>query len=68
MSVIGLYLLLMKDGLVQAPFGMVVIRALGTGLLAALVTPLVFALARRLDRLVGNVVESKAVDEVELPI
>jgi len=47
--------LLSGVGLVQYPLGVILVKALGVGILGAITTPLVFLFGGRLDRMVGNV-------------
>lgn len=50
-----LYLLLLQGGLVACSASWVVLKAVGTGVLSMLCTPVMFRVTNELDRLVGNV-------------
>lgn len=59
------YILLVKDGLVQCYFASVWLRAFGAALLAAICTPITFAITGKLDDLVGNVETMESIDDYE---
>lgn len=54
-AIIGTDFLLSRGGYLDLPLGWVLLKAVGTALLGALAAPLVFLMAGRLDRWVGNV-------------
>jgi len=59
------YLLLLRDGLLACTVAWAGLKALGTGLLCMISTPVVFAVVGRLDRLVGNVEVTGVTDVLE---
>lgn len=61
---LGLYVLLAKDGLVVYPASWVVLKAVGTGILGMICTPVIFHLAGGLDRIVGNADVKESIDGV----
>lgn len=59
------YIMLAREGLAYCSLGFLVLKMIGTGLLAMLCTPLLFALGRMLDQLVGNVDIKEDLDVIE---
>jgi len=59
---LGLAALLLSSQSVSYGFGWIGLKVLGTALLAVLVTPIVFAVLGRIDRVVGNLQQEKTVD------
>ena len=60
-----LYVLLVKEGLITHPAGHIMLKTAGTGILAMICTPIMFALTGRLDHLVGNVRIGVEVEEMK---
>lgn len=60
-----MYGLLVGQGRLGLPPGGALLKTLGTGVLAAIGTPVVFVVGLRLDRLVGNIEAKEVVDEYE---
>ncbi|NQU40829.1 MAG: rod shape-determining protein MreD [Lentisphaerae bacterium] len=64
---LAVYVLLARSGVVWWPVGRLTVRLLAGACLAAVATPLTFAVARRLDQWVGNVEMREIIDGIEQP-
>ena len=62
------YVMLWSKGLVSLPVWWVLLKVAGSGVLAAVISPLVFAVIEKVDRLVGNIQYVEDFDEEHQPI
>ena len=62
------YLMLWSKGLVSLPVWWVLLKVAGSGVLAAVVSPLIFAVMRKVDRMVGNIQYVEDFDGEHQPI
>ena len=67
-ATLGAYVLLARGGRLWWPVGRVVWRAIATGLLGGVCGPAVYAAARGLDRLVGNIEYREVLNGIEQPL
>jgi rod shape-determining protein MreD len=54
-TTVAFYLLLAKEQLIACPLWYLLLKIIGTGVLGALCTPLIFLVAGKFDRMMGNV-------------
>lgn len=64
-TIVILYILLLKQGAVVCPAGKVALKTVSAGVLGMLCAPFVFAFARKLDGLVGNVELRESIDGLD---
>jgi len=62
---IGLFVLMARESLVFCPFWKLMWKLVGSCVVGALCTPLVFSVAGRMDRLAGNIEIQESMDEIE---
>ncbi len=62
---IMMWLMLVSSDVVDMSFWQMLLKSAGTGVIALVVTPVIFSLAGRMDRLVGNIEEVDSLNEYE---
>ncbi len=63
-----IYIMLLNEGLTQISIAAAGLKMVGVGVLAGVISPLVFLIARALDRMVGNIEYQEEFDGENQPI
>ncbi|MCK5850883.1 MAG: hypothetical protein KAH23_08205 [Kiritimatiellae bacterium] len=64
-AMLFMYFLLLRAGLIVCPVRRVILKAVASGMLAAVCVPIVFVVAARLDGILGNIQVRESIDGLE---